>query len=232
MIRVERSREPRLWKAQRPHNCRQWTVAVVRLNANLPWPSSAISFVHVHVCDVGISQIGILFEEFHPRLEKLAPPAGHISTIQANGGWCWCFSCPPMLHNTHGWYWTREPVTAWARTLTASRVTGLKKQTAASRRPSQRRAESRKGNDMVGFVIRTCRLFPSLLQRIDVFSDGSSPLRNRQHLSALSIVLHGKGDARPHVVLPFNLRFSPRNPTSWSALLRTKLTMTASFSRP
>src|SRR5690606_17444740 len=32
--------------------------------------------------------------------------------------------------------------------------------------------------------------------------------------------------------LPFNRRFSPRNPTSPSGLLRTRLTMTASFSRP
>lgn len=32
--------------------------------------------------------------------------------------------------------------------------------------------------------------------------------------------------------LPFKRRFSPRKPTSPSALLRTRLTMTASFSRP
>jgi hypothetical protein len=32
--------------------------------------------------------------------------------------------------------------------------------------------------------------------------------------------------------LPFNLRFSPRNPTSCSGLLLTRLTMTASFSLP
>ncbi len=31
---------------------------------------------------------------------------------------------------------------------------------------------------------------------------------------------------------PLRRRFSPRNPTSPSALLRTRLTMTASFSRP
>jgi len=32
--------------------------------------------------------------------------------------------------------------------------------------------------------------------------------------------------------LPFNLLFSPRNPTSFSVLLLTRLTMTASFSLP
>jgi hypothetical protein len=53
----------------------------------------------------------------------------------------------------------------------------------------------------------------------------------------LSVLFHarcraGGGGTVAWLVLPFNLRFSPRNPTSWSALLRTKLTMTASFSRP
>lgn len=32
--------------------------------------------------------------------------------------------------------------------------------------------------------------------------------------------------------IPFSLRFSPRNPTSRSELLRTRETITASFSRP
>ena len=83
---------------------------------------------------------------------------------------------------------------------------------------------------------RTCLLCPSLLSHKDVALGVSLQLRpslaHRTHLQPQFHASILRRVGRIDVDVPLSRLFSPKKPTSCSGLLRTVLTMTASFSRP
>ena len=83
---------------------------------------------------------------------------------------------------------------------------------------------------------RTCLLCPSLLSHKDVALGVSLQLRpSLAHRTHLQPQVHAsilRRVGRIDVDVPLSRLFSPKKPTSCSGLLRTVLTMTASFSRP
>jgi hypothetical protein len=225
----------------------------------------------VHLRDRRIPQVRLLFEEIHPRFEKLAAPAAAVSIsyriAHPVDGSVTKSRIVGALHVTqkigHGCMQVRTDASRLVLSRLVSSFRPLRKPSPHCRKnwgrvmeekrrrhgtcvragavTQKKRRSDGKGESGKRKRKRTCPPFLHHQRRRDGVSAVSSRLWN----SCVSMYLYVRGAKLQHTTVlyacrssdfrayvPFNRRFSARKPTSCSALLLTRLTMTASFSRP